>query len=188
MVSNLTRCAWVTDDQHYIHYHDHEWGIPLYDEVPLFAMLMLEGMQAGLSWFTILKRRENYQKIFADFEPSVIARFTDKRLEKILQNPDIIRNRLKVYAWRQNAKTWVSLKKDGINMVDYLWQFVNNQPLINHWRTLSEVPAQDAHSQRMSKQLKKDGFTFVGPTICYAFMQATGMINDHLTSCHRYGL
>ncbi len=182
----MKRCGWCTDDPLYLEYHDHEWGVPVYDEVKLFEMLILEGMQAGLSWITILKKRENYRQLFAKFEPQRIARFTDKKLEKILTNPAIIRNRLKVYGIRTNAIAFLNLQKAEINFSDYLWQFVGNKPKQNHWRSLKEIAPMSLESAALSKDLKKRGFTFVGSTICYALMQAVGMVNDHTTDCFRF--
>lgn len=180
------RCAWVTEDPLYIEYHDKEWGVPLYDDQQLFEFLILEGAQAGLSWITVLKKRDNYRKAFANFNPEKIARFTDKKIETLLQNPGIIRNHLKVNAARTNAQCYLTLQNEGVTFSDYLWNFVDGKPIHNHWKTLTQVPSNTSISDAMSKDLKKRGFKFVGSTICYAFMQATGMVNDHTTDCFCY--
>lgn len=180
----MKRCGWVTDDPLYLDYHDHEWGVPVKNDQKLFEMLVLEGMQAGLSWITILKRREHYRELFSQLDPNKIAKFTDKQLEKILTNPAIIRNRLKVFAIRQNAQAFLKVQAEFKQFGHYLWQFVGGKPKQNNWRSLEEIPARTIESDALSKDLKKRGFTFVGPTICYAYMQAVGLVNDHLISCH----
>ena len=177
------RCPWCSEDKLYRDYHDNEWGIPCRDEQKLFEMLILEGAQAGLSWITVLKKREGYRSAFDQFNPELISRYTEDKIESLMADPGIIRNRRKIASTVQNAKAMLSLKERGIDFTEYLWQFVDGEPIINNFTKLSEVPAQTKESQAMSKQLKKDGFNFVGPTICYAFMQATGMVNDHLVGC-----
>lgn len=180
------RCAWVTGDPLYLHYHDTEWGVPLHDEHALFELLTLEGAQAGLSWLTVLRKRARYREVFEGFDPERVARFTDARLESLLRDPGIIRNRLKVYSTRQNARAWLEVAERHGSLSDYLWQRVDRRPVIGHWRHLSEVPATTALSQTLSRQLRRDGFRFVGPTICYAFMQGSGMVMDHTVDCFRY--
>jgi DNA-3-methyladenine glycosylase I len=181
-----TRCGWVTTDPLYVSYHDVEWGVPEYDDRKLFEMLILEGAQAGLSWLTVLKKRENYRKAFAQFDAKKIAAFTDRDATKLLLNDGIIRNRLKVAATIKNAHAFLVVQQEQGSFADYLWQFVDGKPKINTWKTLKEVPAKTAESDAMSKGLTKRGFKFVGSTICYAFMQATGMVNDHIVDCFRY--
>jgi len=181
----MNRCEWVGKDEIYIEYHDTEWGVPVYDSELLFQHLLLDGAQAGLSWITILKKRENYRKLFHQFDPKKVAQMTDKQLEKILLNPEIIRNRLKVYGFRKNALAYLELSKTQ-SFSEFLWDFVGGKPLINHWKSMADMPTNTDQSLAMCKALKKAGFTFVGTTICYAFMQAVGMINDHTTDCFRY--
>lgn len=183
----MQRCDWaqaVSDE--YIAYHDNEWGVPCYDDRVLFEFLILEGAQAGLSWSTILAKREGYRKLFADFDPVKIAKFSDARLEKILTNPAIVRNRLKVYAARVNAKAYLETLKEFDCFSDYIWQFVGGKPIQNSWKTMQQVPVSTKESDAMSKDLKKRGFKFVGTTICYAYMQAVGMVNDHTVNCFRH--
>ena len=180
------RCDWLTDDAVYLEYHDKEWGVPIYDDKALFEMLILEGSQAGLSWITILKRRQTYREAYADFNPEKMAKWTDKKIENLLKNPGIIRNRLKVAAARQNAQAYLQVVKDHMSFKDFIWSFVGNKPKINFWETVPEIPATTQESDAMSKALKKKGFKFVGSTICYAFMQSVGMVNDHITTCYRY--
>lgn len=182
----MKRCAWVSDDPLYIKYHDEEWGIPNYDDRHLFEMLCLEGQQAGLSWITVLKKREHYRKVFDNFDPHIIANYNDEYLEQLLKDSGIIRNRLKVYGIRKNAKAYLRLTESGESFSSYIWSFVGGSPINNHFLSLKEIPAETELSKAMSKQLKKDGFTFVGSTICYAFMQACGMVNDHTIHCFRY--
>lgn len=179
----IKRCKWVNADPVYIAYHDEEWGVPIYDEKKLFEFLILEGMQAGLSWITILKRRDNYRNAFDHFDAKKIAQYTPEKINELLTDPGIIRNRLKVEAIVQNAKTYLAMKEAGIDFSDYLWQFVNGKPIHNNDK---EIPATTLISDQMSKDLKKKGFKFVGSTICYAFMQAVGMVNDHTKDCFRY--
>lgn len=182
----MIRCGWVSDDPIYIKYHDEEWGIPNYDDRHLFEMLCLEGQQAGLSWITVLKKREHYRKVLDNFDPQIIASYSDEYLEQLLKDSGIIRNRLKVYGIRKNAKAYLRLTESGESFSSYIWSFVGGSPINNHFQSLKEIPAETELSKAMSKQLKKDGFTFVGSTICYAFMQACGMVNDHTTDCFRY--
>jgi len=182
----LKRCNWCGDDPLYCQYHDEEWGVPCRDESILFEFLLLEGAQAGLSWITVLRKREHYRAAFDNFDPHKIARYTPARVEKLLQNPGIIRNRLKVNSAIRNARAYLDLRERGTSFADYLWQFVEHEPIQNRWRSIDQVPATSPESDRMSKQLKKDGFNFVGSTICYAYMQSIGMVNDHLTSCFRH--
>lgn len=178
----MKRCEWVTEDPLYIEYHDKEWGIPVHDDRHLFEMLILEGAQAGLSWITVLKKREHYKKVFHNFDVHKVAAMTDADLDEILQDPGIIRNRLKVYGTRKNARALLELMKTE-TLENYLWSWVDGEPIVNHFNTLSEIPASTPLSEKISKDLKKRGFTFVGPTIIYAFMQAVGMVNDHTLDC-----
>ena len=180
------RCPWCGDDPLYQHYHDHEWGVPEYEDQALFECLNLEGAQAGLSWITVLRKREHYRQVFDGFDAQKIARYDDRKVAALLQDPGIIRNRLKVAATIGNARSYLALREEGRTLSDFLWDFMEGQPQINHFRTLKEVPASTPVADAMSKALKKRGFKFVGPTIVYAFMQATGMVNDHLTSCPRH--
>lgn len=180
------RCPWCGNDPLYIEYHDKEWGKPIFDDRLLFEFLILEGMEAGLSWITILKKRENFREAFDQFNPEKIARFDIRKREKLLQNPGIIRNRLKVESAVMNAKTYLDiLDKEG-SFSDYVWKFVEGKPIKNRWKTMDQVPASTVISDQMSKTLKKRGFNFVGSRICYAFMQAVGMVNDHLADCFRH--
>jgi len=181
-----TRCAWVTDDPLYIHYHDTEWGIPIYDDRFLFEFLILEGAQAGLSWITILRKRENYRKAFNNFDAKKIVKYDSEKVKALLQNEGIVRNRLKIAATIQNAKCFLEVQKEFGSFDKYIWQFVHGRPIIHRFRKLSELPAKTKESDAMSADLKKRGFKFVGSTICYAFMQAAGMVNDHLMHCFRY--
>ncbi|MEX1033844.1 MAG: DNA-3-methyladenine glycosylase I [Cellvibrionaceae bacterium] len=180
------RCSWCHGDALYRDYHDREWGVPLHDDRKLFEFLILEGAQAGLAWITVLRKREGYRKAFDAFDPERIARYSDKKIDKLLQNPDIIRNRLKVTSARQNARAYLDLREAGIRFSDFLWQFVDGAPIQNRWRSIKQVPATTVISDQLSKALKKRGFNFVGSTICYAHMQATGMVNDHLVTCPRH--
>jgi len=185
MNKKIKRCDWVGGDTIYKEYHDTEWGIPVYGSELLFQHLLLDGAQAGLSWILILKKRENYRKFFYQFDPVKMAKMTDKQLNELLLNPAIVRNRLKVYGFRKNAIAYLKLNKEQ-SFSDFLWDFVDGKPLTNRWKNMSEVPTHTDQSLAMSKALKKAGFTFVGTTICYAFMQAVGMINDHTTDCFRF--
>ncbi|MFS0824462.1 DNA-3-methyladenine glycosylase I [Bacillus sp. 1P02SD] len=182
----MKRCGWVNEDPLYMNYHDHEWGVPVYDDRLLFEYLNLEGAQAGLSWYTILKKRENYRKAFEHFEPAKIVKYDEKKIEELLSNQGIVRNRLKVNAVVTNAKAFFRVVEEFGSFHTYIWSFVDGKPIKNHFTTLEEVPATTEISDRLSKDLKKRGFKFVGSTICYAFMQATGMVNDHIVSCHCY--
>ena len=179
-------CPWCTGFDLYRQYHDEEWGVPLRDDRALFELLNLEGAQAGLSWSTVLKKRENYRRVFDGFQPEIIARYDETKVAALLADPGIIRNRAKVAATIQNAKVFLSLKESGQSFSETLWQFVDGQPIQNSWQSMSEVPTSTPQAVAMSKALQKIGFKFVGPTICYAFMQASGMVNDHLVSCPRY--
>ena len=179
----MKRCAWVPEgDPQYVAYHDEEWGVPSRDDRHLFEMLTLEGAQAGLSWSTILRKRDGYRKAFANFAAAKVARFTDKDVERLLADPGIVRNRLKVESAVNNAQRIVELG----SLSDYLWSFVDGEAKVNRFRKLSQIPAETAESKAMSKDLKKRGFRFVGPTVCYAFMQACGLVNDHTVDCFRY--
>jgi DNA-3-methyladenine glycosylase I len=185
-VAPIVRCAWSTADPLSTTYHDAEWGVPLRDDRALFEFLILEGAQAGLSWYTILKKRTAYRLAFDDFDAAKIARYREAKLEKLLANPGIVRNRLKIRGAVQNARASLAVTKEFGSLHKYLWQFTGGQPIQNSWQHHKEVPARTVVSDTMSKDLKKRGFTFVGSTICYAFMQATGMVNDHLVTCFRY--
>ena len=181
-----TRCAWANGGPLEIEYHDTEWGVPSRDDRHLFEMLILEGAQAGLSWSTILRKRENYRKAFADFDPVKVARFDARKRTALMRDPGIVRNRLKIEATVANARQVLAVQDEHGGLAAYLWQFVDGRPVVNAWTALGQVPAETAVSRAMSKALIKRGFRFVGPTICYAFMQATGMVNDHITTCFRY--
>ncbi len=178
----MNRCNWAKDDLN-IKYHDNEWGIPQHDDTKLFEFLVLEGAQAGLSWSTILKRREGYRKAFSDFDPIKVSKFTTKHVEKLLDNNEIIRNRLKINSAINNAKQFLKIQKEFGSFDKYVWSFVNHKPIINNFKKLSDLPASTIISEKMSKDLRTRGFNFVGPTICYAFMQAVGMVNDHTVDC-----
>jgi DNA-3-methyladenine glycosylase I len=182
----ITRCQWPGTDPLYVQYHDEEWGVPIYDDRTLFAKLILDGAQAGLSWITILRKRENYWQAFDQFDPEKIARYDEAKIAELLQNPGIVRNRLKVKAAVKNAQGYLAIQEQHGSFGDFLWQFVEGRPIQNSWRSMSELPAETAESRAMSKALKKYGFSFVGPTIVYAFMQATGFCNDHVVACFRY--
>lgn len=186
MTSGLPRCPWCGEDPLYVDYHDREWGVPEHDPVRLFEMLTLEGAQAGLSWITILKRREGYRRAFEGFDPTRIAAFTDADVARLLQDTGIVRHEGKIRASIGNARAWMELMAQDGGFSAWIWQFVDGVPRVNHFETLSQVPGHTAESDAMSRALKKHGFKFVGSTICYAFMQATGMVNDHLTTCHRH--
>ena len=185
-MKSIKRCQWAGDDPTYQQYHDEEWGVPSYDDQHLFEMLILEGAQAGLSWITILKKREGYRKVFDQFNVEKMSRYTDKKIEKCLLNPEIVRNRLKVNAARTNAKCYLEILKEYPGFSDYIWQFVDANPIRNKWKTMKDLPVTTKESDAMSKDLKKRGFKFVGSTICYAYMQAVGMVNDHEVGCFRY--
>lgn len=183
---NPIRCGWCGDDPLYIEYHDHEWGVPAHDDRHLFEMLILEGAQAGLSWITILRKRENYRAAFDGFDVERVAAYTAPDVSRLLADPGIVRNRLKIEAAIRNARGVLALREEYGSLDRYLWRFVGHAPVQNAYRTLKEVPASTPASTAMSKDLRKRGFNFVGPTICYAFMQAVGMVNDHVTDCHRH--
>lgn len=182
----MKRCDWCLNDALYEQYHDEEWGVPVDDEQRMFEFLILEGAQAGLSWITILRKREAYRRAFADFSVEAVANFSDSDLEERLLDPSIVRNRRKVFAARSNARATLALYDSGSSLLEFFWGFVDGRPLQNRWRSLDEVPAETDLSKRISRELKRLGFSFVGPTIVYAHMQASGMVNDHLVDCHRY--
>ena len=181
-----TRCPWATSDPLYVAYHDEEWGVPLHDDRRLFEMLVLEGAQAGLSWLTILRRREGYRRAFDRFDPRKVARYGPRDVQRLLADGGIIRNRLKIESAINNAGAFLAVREEFGSFDSYIWRFVDGRPIQNAWTRLDEVPAQTPVSNAMSKDLRKRGFTFVGPTICYAHMQATGMVNDHLVGCFRH--
>jgi DNA-3-methyladenine glycosylase I len=182
----MQRCRWAGDDPLYIAYHDREWGVPLHDDRKLFEFLVLEGAQAGLSWLTILRKRENYRHAFCNFDPVKVARFNRRQIRALLADPGIVRNRRKVAAAVENAKVFLQVSEEFGTFDRYLWRFVDGRPIVNHWKTEGEVPASTAASTAMSRDLKQRGFRFVGPIICYAFMQAVGMVNDHTVACFRH--
>ena len=182
----MDRCDWLTNDEIYIKYHDKEWGVPVYKDRKLFEMLILEGSQAGLSWITILKRRETYRHAYDNFDPDKMAKWNSQKIKSLLKDPGIIRNKLKVAAAKSNAQACLKLTKEYGSFKNIIWSFVDGKPVNNSWKSLSEIPASTKESDNMSKELKKNGFKFVGSTICYAFMQAVGMVNDHITTCFRY--
>lgn len=181
-----TRCAWANSDPIYIEYHDKEWGVPEHDDEKLFEFLILEGAQAGLSWLTILRKRENYRKAFGGFNPRKVARYDSGKVATLLSNPGIVRNKLKIGGAVQNARAYLKIQKEFGSFDAYVWQFVSGKPKINCWESLNEIPSRTPASDALSKDLNLRGFKFVGSTICYAHMQATGMVNDHLASCFRY--
>lgn len=180
------RCKWAGEDPLYCEYHDLEWGLPVHDERLLFEFLILEGAQAGLSWITILKKRENYRKVFDNFDAHSIAGYDSDKVEELIQNRGIIRNRSKINAAILNSRAFLKIQEDFGSFDKYIWSFVDHSPIQNQWKELGEIPTQTPESEAMSKDLKKRGFKFVGPTICYAFMQAIGMVNDHTTDCFRH--
>ncbi len=179
------RCAWVGDKPHFIKYHDEEWGVPVHDDIRHFEFLVLEGAQAGLSWETVLLKRENYRKAFAGFDPRRIVKFTDKRLEKILLDPGVIRNRLKIYSVVKNARAFIKVQEEFGSFDRYIWSFVGGKTKVNRWKSLREVPAVSKESEALSKDMKKRGFSFVGSTVMYSHMQATGLVDDHTADCFR---
>jgi DNA-3-methyladenine glycosylase I len=183
--ASVTRCHWAKNALN-IPYHDEEWGVPLHDDVKLFEFVVLEGAQAGLSWDTILRKRPRYREVFDGFDPEKVARYDKKKVRELLADAGIIRNRMKIEAAIGNAKAFLKVREEFATFDTYIWRFVNGRPMQNAWKTHKQVPAQTADSDAMSKDLKKLGFRFVGSTICYAFMQATGMVNDHVLSCFRY--
>jgi DNA-3-methyladenine glycosylase I len=186
MATTLKRCAWSGDDPLYVEYHDKEWGVPVHDDRRLFEFLVLEGMQAGLSWITILRKRENFRRAFAGFDPEKVARFGKREIARLMADAGIIRNELKILSAVTNAQAFLRVREEFGSFDKYLWQFVGGAPRINRRRSMKDVPATSPESDAMSRDLKKRGFKFVGSTICYAHMQATGMVNDHVTSCFRY--
>ena len=185
-MTHVKRCDWLTEDETYIAYHDSEWGVPVHDDIKLFEMLILEGAQAGLSWLTILKRRDTYRTAYDGFDPVKVAQWDQNKIESLLNDPGVIRNRLKVEAARTNAEAFLKVTDEFGSFDDFIWSFVGGKPIMNSWKTLKEIPATTHESDRMSKELKKRGFKFVGSTICYAFMQSVGMVNDHTVDCFRY--
>ena len=184
----MERCEWVPEgDPLYVAYHDEEWGVPVRDDRRLFELLVLEGAQAGLSWATILRKREGYRRLFAGFDPEEVARFDERRVEELLADPAIVRNRLKVESAVENARRVLEVQAELGSLAALMWDAVDGEPLVNGWRTIADIPAETAESRALSKELKRRGFRFVGPTVCYAFMQAAGLVNDHVLSCFRYG-
>ena len=181
-----SRCSWSATDPLYTKYHDTEWGLPLHDDRRLFEFLILEGAQAGLSWITILKKRQNYRKAFDDFDPHKIAKYDTRKVSELLSNEGIVRNKLKINAAIQNAISFLAVQREFGSFNNYIWQFVGGDTIKNKWESLAEIPAQTQESAAMGADLKKRGFKFVGPTICYAFMQAAGLVNDHVVDCFRY--
>ena len=183
-----TRCSWVSDNPLDIHYHDTEWGAPVHDDRILFEFITLEGAQAGLSWATILKKREGYRDAFADFNPEIVAAYDEEKVEELLQYPAIVRHRQKIESTISNAKTVLAIQAKFGSLDAFLWEMVGGEPIVNSWERLADIPASTELSKTMSKVLKQHGFRFMGPTTCYAFMQAVGMVNDHTTDCFRYHL
>ncbi len=180
------RCTWCGEDPLYVSYHDDEWGVPVRDDTTLFEFIILEGAQAGLSWITVLKKREAYRQAFDGFDAQKVARYSDKKLDKLLLNPGIIRNRLKVYGARKNARAFLEVQAKKGSFAEYIWDFVDGAPIQNRWKSMADVPATTPVSDALSKDMKRRGFTFVGSTIMYAHMQATGMVNDHTVDCFRH--
>ncbi|WP_123035588.1 DNA-3-methyladenine glycosylase I [Haliea alexandrii] len=185
-MGTMNRCGWCGSDPLYVAYHDEEWGVPVRHDPTLFEFLVLEGAQAGLSWITVLRKRQGYHASFAGLDPNKVATFSDAELDKALLNPGIVRNRLKVYSARKNARAFLEVQASAGSFSKYLWQHVDNKPITNQWHTLAEVPARTTLSDTISKDLKRRGFSFVGSTIIYAYMQAVGLVNDHLVSCFRH--
>ena len=184
-MSDKKRCAWAKKPLDIL-YHDQEWGVPLTDENKLFEFLILEGVQAGLSWSTVLQRREDYRELYDAFDPNIVAKYNSQKIDRLMQDARLIRNKLKINASVKNAISFLQIQKDFGSFSSYLWAFVDDVPIINHWERPEQVPNQTDTSIRLSRDLKKRGFSFVGPTICYALMQATGLVNDHLTTCFRH--
>lgn len=180
------RCPWCEGDPLMLKYHDEEWGVPVHDDRIHFEFLVLEGAQAGLSWMTVLRKREHYRKLYRNFDPAAVARFTGRQVEKMLNDPGIIRNRLKIASSVNNAKRFLEVQKEFGSFDAYLWSFTEGKPLVNRWKTIKQIPAKTGHSDKVSKDLKKRGFSFVGSTIIYAHLQAVGVVNDHLVKCFRY--
>jgi DNA-3-methyladenine glycosylase I len=186
-MEQVTRCSWVPlDKPMYVKYHDEEWGVPLHDDRLLFEAIVLDGAQAGLSWWAILNKRENYRAAYDNFQPEIVASYDESKVQELLQNPGIVRNRLKIQSSIKNAQVFLKIQKEFGTFDKYIWQFVGGKPKINSWKNIKEIPPRTEESDVMSKDLKKRGFTFVGSTICYAFMQAVGMVNDHTIDCFRY--
>lgn len=185
-MNEKVRCSWCGDDPLYVKYHDEEWGVPVFDDRQLFAKLILDGAQAGLSWITILRKRDHYYAAFDQFDPVKIAAYDEAKFAELMNNPGIVRNRQKIRATIKNAQAYLLLLEEEGRFSDYLWSFVGGKPLQNNRQTLADLPAKTPESEAMSKALKKRGFSFVGPTICYAFIQAVGMVNDHMVDCFRY--
>lgn len=186
MPSNIQRCGWAGSDPLYQQYHDREWGVPCRDDRTLFEFLILEGAQAGLSWITILRKRDHYRKVYDQFNPQKVARYNASKVEQLLADPGIVRNRLKVMASITNAKLFLDIQAEYGDFASFIWRFVDDEPIINHWPSLQQVPATTPESDAMSRELKRRGFKFVGSTICYAYMQAIGMVNDHTLDCFRH--
>jgi DNA-3-methyladenine glycosylase I len=184
---NVVRCGWAGSDPLYVAYHDHEWGVPLRDDRALFEMLILEGFQAGLSWITILRKRENFRRAFDGFEPATIAAYDKRKIAALLADPGIVRNRAKIEGAVGSAQAYLELMAAPGGAAGFLWQFVDGRPIVNRWRSLAEVPAETPEARALSKELKRRGFKFCGPTIVYAFMQAVGMVDDHVVDCFRHG-
>ncbi len=186
MADTVQRCSWANGSELEKTYHDTEWGVPLHDDRALFEFVTLEGAQAGLSWATVLKKRGNYRKLFNDFDVEKIARYNKRKIESLLNNPGIIRNRLKIESTVTNARAFIEIQNEFGSFDSYIWRFTEGEPIVNQWRSITEIPASTTISDAMSRELKKRGFRFVGSTICYAFMQATGMVNDHTVDCFRH--
>lgn len=186
MSDDLIRCPWAGTDPLYVAYHDHEWGVPVHDDRALFEFLILEGTQAGLSWITILRKRDNYRRAFDNFDPAAVAAYDEDRIAALLADPGIVRNRLKVRAAVRNAQAFLRLQEEFGSFDAYVWRFVGGRPIVNAWTTMAGVPAETAESRALSRDLQQRGLTFVGPTIIYAFMQAVGLVNDHLVTCFRH--
>ncbi|NIS07766.1 MAG: DNA-3-methyladenine glycosylase I [Candidatus Dadabacteria bacterium] len=183
---NKTRCSWMGDDEIMLAYHDHEWGVPVYDDKKWFEYIILDAFQAGLSWKTVLHKRDGFKKVFFNFDPVKVARLSDKQMEAARNNPAIIRNRLKIKAAKTNAEAFLKIQQQHGSFNSYIWSFTDGKVIQNKWKSLGDIPASTPLSDDISKALKKEGFTFVGSTICYAFLQAAGVVNDHITSCFRY--
>jgi len=186
MVSEKIRCPWCLGDPDYLRYHDREWGVPLKNNRKLFEFLILDGAQAGLSWLTILKRREGYCLAFDGFDPEKIARYGERDIARLLKDERIIRNRLKIRSAIENARAYCRMEEEGLTLSKWLWNWVDGKPIVNHWKTISEIPVSTELAENISRELKKKGFSFVGPTIIYAFLQAAGFVNDHLVDCYRW--
>jgi DNA-3-methyladenine glycosylase I len=185
-MSMKIRCPWVNNDALMQEYHDKEWGVPVHDDSLLFEFLILEGAQAGLSWTTILKKRENYRRAFDNFDPEKVVAYNDNKIDKLRENSGIVRNRLKIHSAVLNAEALIEIQKEFGSFDNYIWKFVDGKPIQNKWKKIEEIPSSTTESENMSSDLKKRGFKFVGPTICYAFMQAVGMVNDHVVDCFRH--